>query len=319
MILVSGAGGFIGRALVNHFSAIEDSKIRASSRRSGVAFPSVVEQFMSGDISGSTDWQDALQGVDVVIHTAARVHVMADTAVDPLAEYRRVNTEGTLNLARQAAACGVRRFVFISSIKVNGEETAIDSAFTEQDIPAPIDKYGISKYEAEEGLRELAAKTGIEIVIIRPVLVYGPGVKGNFYSMMKWLSLGVPLPFGAIFNRRSLISIENLVDLIVTCVEHPSAANQTFLASDGEDLSTTELLRLLGSGVGKPARLIPVPSGWLNCGAALLGKQALAKRVCGSLRVDISKARNLLGWEPPVNVDNVLHKTAMAFSELQKT
>jgi nucleoside-diphosphate-sugar epimerase len=264
-----------------------------------------------------TDWQNALKGVDVVIHSAARVHVMEDKASDPLAAFRKVNVEGTLNLARQAAELGVRRFISISSIKVNGEGTSLGMPYLADAQPAPADPYGISKMEAEQGLRELAAESGMEVVIIRPPLVYGPGVKANFLNMMRWLHKGVPLPFGAIHNRRSLVALDNLVDLIVTCIGHPAAANQTFLVSDGEDLSTTELLRGMGTALGKPARLLPVPSWLLETGAAMLGKQALSQRLCGSLQVDISKTRELLNWTPPVSVDEALRKTAKHFLEQQ--
>jgi len=238
---------------------------------------------------------------------------MHETANDPLAEFRKVNVDGTLNLARQAAAAGVRRFIFISSIKVNGEGSALGAPYLADAKPAPADPYGISKMEAEQGLRALAAETGMEVVIIRPVLVYGPGVKANFRSMMSWLNKGVPLPLGAIHNQRSLVALDNLVDLIVTCIDHPAAANQTFLVSDGEDLSTTELLRRMGAALGKPARLLPVPAFMLQAGAALLGKRDMAQRLCGSLQVDISKTRELLNWTPPVSVDQALAKTAAHF------
>jgi nucleoside-diphosphate-sugar epimerase len=242
---------------------------------------------------------------------------MDDTSSDPLVEFRKVNLDGTLALARQASAAGVRRFIFISSIKVNGEGTAPTQPYKAGDDSAPLDPYGVSKLEAEQGLRALATDTGMEVVIIRPVLVYGPGVKANFLNMMRWLHKGVPLPFGAIHNRRSLVALDNLVDLIVTCIDHPAAANQTFLVSDGEDLSTTELLRRMGTALGKPARLLPVPSWLLETGAAMLGKQALSQRLCGSLQVDISKTRELLNWTPPVSVDEALRKTAKHFLEQQ--
>lgn len=242
---------------------------------------------------------------------------MHDTSSDPLAEFRKVNVEGTLSLARQAAAAGVRRFIFISSIKVNGEGTPVNVPYLADAQARPADPYGISKMEAEQGLHALAIETGMEVVIIRPVLIYGPEVKANFLSMMRWLHKGVPLPFGAIHNRRSLVALDNLVDLIVTCIDHPAAANQTFLVSDGEDLSTSELLRRMGAALGKPARLLPVPSWLLEAGAAMLGKKALSQRLCGSLQVDIGKARELLNWTPPVSVDEALHKTARHFLEQQ--
>ncbi len=227
---------------------------------------------------------------------------------DPLLEYRKVNVDGTLNLARQAAEAGIRRFIFVSSIKVNGEQTTLDQSFTADQVPAPQDAYGISKLEAERALQGLAKETGMEVVIIRPPLVYGPGVKGNFAMMIKLLDKRLPLPLGAINNKRSLVALDNLVDLIITCINHPAAANQVFLAGDGKDLSTSELLREIGKAMGKPARLIPVPSGLLMFGAGLLGKKAIAQRVLGSLQVDNSKARNLLGWEPPISVEEGLRR-----------
>ena len=204
----------------------------------------------------------------------------------------------------------MRRFVFVSSIKVNGEATPTGSSFTADDLPAPLDAYGISKMEAEQGLREIASQTGMQVVIVRPPLVYGPGVKANFAAMMRWLQRGVPLPLGAIHNQRSLVALDNLVDLLVTCLTHPAAANQTFLVSDGEDVSTTELLRRMGQAMGKPARLLPVPASWLQLAATLVGKRAVAQRLCGSLQVDIEKTRQLLGWSPPLTLDQGLKKAA---------
>lgn len=217
--------------------------------------------------------------------------------------------EGTHNLARQAVEAGVRRFVYLSSIKVNGEQTQKGAPFSEEDTPAPEDPYGISKMEAEQGLQRLAAETGLEVVIIRPPLVYGPGVKGNFASMVKLVDKGLPLPLGAVDNKRSLIALDNLVDLIIVCIEHPAAANQVFMAGDGEDLSTTELLRGIACALGKPSRLVSVPEGVLMFGASLFGKKAVARRLLGSLQVDISKARDLLGWQPPVSVEEGLTRT----------
>ena len=224
------------------------------------------------DLDADTDWSTALANQQVVIHTAARAHIMKDEVADPLAEYRRVNVDGTLNLARQAAGAGVKRFIFISSIKVNGEQTPLGQPFTADDTPAPEDAYGISKFEAEQGLLQLAAETGMEIVIVRPPLVYGQGVKGNFANMIKMMEKGLPLPLGAINNQRSLVAVDNLVDLIITCIDHPAATNQVFLAGDGDDISTTDLLRGVAKAIGKPSHLIPVPSSVLMFAATFLGK-----------------------------------------------
>ncbi|WP_372239445.1 UDP-glucose 4-epimerase family protein [Pseudomonas sp. 2FE] len=312
-VLVTGASGFVGSSVLQRLIVDKREELVAVIRRDNAQTPAGVMRAKVESLGPDCQWQSALNGVRVVIHAAARVHMMNDQVADPLTEFRKVNVEGTLNLARQAAVAGVRRFIFISSIKVNGEGTPVGVPYSADAQPAPADPYGISKMEAEQGLRALAAETGMEVVIIRPTLVYGPGVKANFLSMMRWLHKGVPLPFGAIHNRRSLVALDNLVDLIVTCIDHPAAANQTFLVSDGEDLSTSELLRRMGAALGKPARLLPVPSWVLETGAAMLGKNALSQRLCGSLQVDISKTRELLGWAPPVSVDAALRKTAKHF------
>jgi len=262
-----------------------------------------------GEISGETDWGGVLANVDAVIHLAGRVHVMREKATDPLAEFRRVNVAGTLNLARQSAA-EVQRFVFISSVKVHGERNAPGHSVTENDTPRPEDAYAISKWEAEQELVYLAGETGMEWVIIRPPLVYGPGVKGNFARLLRLVRNGVPLPLGAVrHNLRSLVAVDNLVDLIMLSISNPSAANQVFLASDGNDLSTAELITRMSQVFGKKPRLIPVPERLLRLGASLLGEKATIERLCDSLQVDISKARNLLGWQPPVTVDEGLRRT----------
>ena len=317
-VLITGVNGFIGKTLSDEL-VIKGFNVNGTVRSvMSVDFPGAITKFVIKDIDSKTDWQNALEGVDVVIHLAARVHVMKDTAIDALSEFRRVNVEGTLNLARQAVEAGVQRFIFISSIKVNGEGSILGQPYTPEDQPAPVDPYGISKREAEDGLRQLASETGMEVVIIRPPLVYGPGVKANFQSMMRWLDKGIPLPLGAIHNQRSLVSLDNLIDLIVTCIHHPAAANQIFIAGDGEDLSTTELLQRMAAALGKKAWLIPVPSFILEWGASLVGKQAITQKLCGSLQVDISKARDLLGWKPPVSVDKALRKTAQYYMKFHK-
>ena len=315
---VTGATGFLGAALLRRLalqradvSGATAYSLSGISRHAPAKVIDGVRYVPIGDLTGKVDWPAALSGVEVVVHTAARVHMMVDRAAEPLAEFRRVNVQATLSLAREAAAIGVRRFVFISSVKVYGEATLAGQVFTEQDATAPQDGYGISKLEAEEGLRQLSADTGMEVVIIRPPLVYGPGVKANFAALMRAVQRAWPLPLGAVHNQRSLVALDNLVDFIVTCITHPQAANQTFLVSDGQDLSTTELVRGMAQAVGVPARLLPVPVWALQAGASLLGKGDAVQRLCGNLQVDISKARNLLGWVPPVSVQEGLRR-AMA-------
>ncbi len=312
--LITGGNGFVGRALTRDVLALGYDvrlPVRQPQRVDQIAGVETVE---IGSLSLENDWTAALRNVDRIVHLAARVHVMNDKSTDPLAEFRRVNVEGTANLARQAAAAGVCRFVFLSSIKVNGEFTQEGHTFTADDAPAAEDPYGVSKYEAEQLLRQIATETGMEVVIIRPPLVYGPGVKANFESMMRWLARGVPLPLAAVTqNRRSLVALDNLVDLIVTCLNHPAAANQTFLVSDGEDLSTTELLKRMGAALGCPARLFHLPPGLLKLGAALVRKPGIYQRLCGSLQLDIAKTRQLLGWSPLVSVDEGLRRAAEGF------
>ncbi|MEN4945950.1 UDP-glucose 4-epimerase family protein [Pseudomonas proteolytica] len=312
-LLVTGSSGFVGRHLIQQLQGSTHLQVRALVRRLPDVSASDVEYVVLPDFSAVSPEHPAVQGVDVVVHLASRVHVMNDTEVDPLAAFRQVNVGHTLELARSAASAGARRFVFVSSVKVNGEQTAPGRPFRETDPSAPVDPYGISKMEAEEALKALALETGLEVVIVRPVLVYGPGVKANFESMMKWLVKRVPLPFGAISNQRSLVALDNLVSLILTCTTHPAASNQTFLASDGDDVSTTELLRKLATALDAPARLIPVPQWVLACGATLLGKKALSQRLCGSLQVDITKAREVLGWHPPLTLEQGLEVTAQHY------
>ncbi len=313
-VFLTGGSGFLGGGILNRL-ILDGFHTTAAVRRALDGFSKVVQKEIKSSFDGEVDWSGCLESQDVVIHCAARVHIMDDKSADPLAEFRKVNVDGALNLARQAAAMGVKRFIFVSSIKVNGEGTGPGKPYKADDVPAPVDPYGISKFEAEQGLMALAAESEMAVVIIRPVLVYGPGVKANFRSMMSWLTKGVPLPLGAICNKRSLVALDNLVDLIVTCIDHPAAANEVFLVSDGEDLSTTELLQRMGYALGKPARLLPVPAAWLDGAARLVGNRAIAQRLCGSLQVDIEKTRSLLGWTPPVTVDDALRKTARHFLE----
>lgn len=310
-LIVTGAHGFVGQSLCAELFR-RGYVVRAASR-SVMLEADGFEQTFVEPIDGETEWSAALSDVDVAIHLAARVHVMKDVAADPLAAFQTVNVAGTLNLARQAAAAGVKRFVFISSIKVNGEATQPGQPFTADDAPAPQDPYGVSKMEAEQGLRQIAAETGMEVVIIRPPLVYGPGVKANFAALMRAVQRGWPLPLGAVHNQRSLVALDNLVDFIVTCISHPQAVNQTFLVSDGHDLSTTELVRGMARAAGVSARLLPVPVWALQAGATLLGKGDAVQRLCGNLQVDISKARELLGWVPPVSVEEGLKRVAEGY------
>lgn len=314
-VLLTGASGFVGSAVGARLLADGVHDVRCAVRQLLGVLPAGLERCNAPSLGSNADWSDALQSVDAVIHCAARVHVMNEQASDPLAEFRCTNVEGTLTLARQAAAAGVRRFIFVSSIKVCGEQTLPGQVFRADDPPQPGEPYGLSKLEAEEGLLALAAETGLEVVIVRPPLIYGPGVKANFLSMLRWLKWGVPLPFGAIDNRRSLVALDNLVDLLVLCLMHPAAAGQRFLVSDGEDLSTSELLRRLSTALSRPVRLLPVPQVWIEGMARLLGRQSLSQRLCGSLQVNIDKTRERLDWTPPLTVDQALAKTAAHFLE----
>lgn len=318
-IFITGSTGFLGSHLILRLQQEGRYDLSASVRNASTALlPDDVKVHQVDGLRADTSWRAALQGVDVVVHCAARVHVMDDASTDPLVEFRRVNVDGTLQLAREAVEAGVQRFVFVSSIKVNGEETQPGVPYTADDTPKPLDPYGVSKMEAERGLLELAEKVDMDVVILRPVLVYGAGVKANVLTMMRWLNKGVPLPLGAIHNKRSLVALDNLTDLIATCIWHPAAANQVFLVSDGEDLSTTELLRRMASSLGASARLLPVPSGFLKIAAALIGKSNFSQRLCGSLQVDISKTRLLLDWSPCVSVDKALALTAQHYLDQVK-
>ena len=305
--LVTGATGFVGRAVCTELAQRKHDVRRAARSLAG----SDGGYFELGDIGPSTNWFGALEGVDTVVHLAARVHIMHEGAENPLEEFRKVNVAGTEHLARAAAASGAKRFVFVSSIGVNGAQTALGKPFSETDKPNPHNAYTLSKWEAEQGLLRVADETGMEVVIIRPPLVYGCGAPGKFGSLMRAVQRGWPLPLGAVHNQRSLVALDNLVDFIVTCITHTHAANQTFLVSDGRDLSTTELVRGMAQAAGVSARLLPVPVWALQAGASLLGKGNAVQRLCGNLQVDISKARSLLGWVPPVSVEEGLRR-AMA-------
>ena len=308
-VLVAGGGGFIGKALA--VGALSNGfAVRVSSRRKLIEAEARWEHSQVCDLGPATDWLAALQGVNTVVQCAGRAHVMTDTAVDPLTAFRTVNVAGTLNLARQAVEAGVKRFVFVSSIGVNGAQTVQGKPFSETDKPNPHNAYALSKWEAEQGLLHLADDTGLEVVIIRPPLVYGFGAPGNFGSLMRAVQRGWLLPLGAVHNQRSLVALDNLVDFIVTCITHPQAANQTFLVSDGQDLSTTELVRGMAHAASVRSRLLPIPVWVLQAGATVLGKGDAMQRLCGNLQVDISRVRGLLGWAPPVSVVEGLLRAA---------
>ncbi|MEB2869673.1 UDP-glucose 4-epimerase family protein [Pseudomonas rhizosphaerae] len=317
-VLITGASGFVGAAVAARLVQLGCPTTRAAVRRAYTQLPPGVEGCVVTTLAADTDWTSALAGIDSVVHAAARVHVMRESATDPLAAFRRVNVEGTLNLARQAAQAGVRRFVFISSIKVNGEVTEPGRPFRADGEPAPQDDYGVSKLEAEVGLRALAEATGMELVIVRPVLVYGPGVRANFQALLRLVNNGVPLPFGKTANRRSLVALDNLADLVCTCLEHPAAANQTFLVSDGEAVSTAGLVRAMATALGKKPRLLDVPLPWMSRVAQALGQGAVTQRLFDSLEVDIDKNRQLLGWQPSTRMADALAATARPYVEARR-
>jgi nucleoside-diphosphate-sugar epimerase len=312
-VLLTGASGFVGTALCENLRSSEwlvrgaVRKLNPARLNSKITY----DETVIGDISINTDWIALLRDVTHVVHLAARVHIMDEKSRDPTVEFRRINVIATVNLAKQAALSGVKRFIYLSSIKVNGEFTKAGHPFTADDIPAPVDPYGISKLEAEQALHQIARETGMEIVIIRPPLVYGPGVKANFASMKRWLKRGLPMPLAAItHNRRSMVALGNLVDLITVCLSHPAAANQVFLVSDGDDLSTADLLQRTAAALGVKARLFPMPPFMLKLATKLLGKEAIYQRLCGSLQIDMVKTQQLLSWKPPLSVDAGLRLAA---------
>ena len=305
-IAITGANGFVGRALC--------TSLRAQGRtvvplvRTAESSPPDGARVV-GDIGPDTPWSDALKGVDCVVHCAARVHVMHDEDPDPRGAFRRVNVDGTRAVAVAAAAAGVRRLVFVSSLKVHGDQTLPGAPFHAKSVPAPQDAYGQSKWEAEQALWAVAATTGLEIVVVRPPLVYGPGAKANFLRLMQWVARGLPLPLGGIHNRRSLLALGNLTDLLQICIDHPAAAGQTLLASDDHDMSTPELIRGLAAAMGRPARLLPVPVSWLRLAGRLTGQTPQIERLTGSLQVDIGHTREVLSWTPPWTVQQGLKLT----------
>ncbi len=309
-VLVTGATGFIGGAVIRRLIKEGSKDVVAAVRKPGLNISSSLQTVILPSLAVDADWSEALVKVAVIVHCAARAHVMKDDAIDPVEAYREVNVAGTLELARQAALSGVKRFIFISSIKVNGESTPQGRQFLADDTPAPEDPYGVSKSEAEMGLLEIAKESSMDVVIIRPPLVYGPGVKGNFASLIKWVERGIPLPLGVVHNLRSLVALDNLVDFISLCIRHPAAANQVFLVSDGNDISTGDLLSKIANAYGRRAWLIPIPVGLMTFIARILGKKAVADRLFGSLMVDITKARDLLGWQPVLSMEEQLKKMA---------
>lgn len=309
-VLVTGANGFIGQAVCADLPSWGYRVLGAVRRIPDVGQQAGVQYLEMGNLDECTNWASALSGVDSVVHLAGRVHRIRETAADPMAEFRHVNVAVTLNLARQAARSGVRRFVFVSSVKVNGESTPFGQPFTADNEPQPLDPYAVSKFEAEQALMQVAGETGLEVVIIRPPLVYGPGVKANFHEMMNWLRKGVPLPLGLLYNQRSMLALDNLVDFITTCLHHPAAVNQIFLVSDGEDLTIRALLQRTAAAFRIPSRLLPVPVFLLRAMGHMFGKKDMVQRLCDNLQVDIEKSQRLLGWEPPITIDAELTKTA---------
>ncbi len=311
-LLVTGASGFIGRALCARLSGEPGIEVTGTVRAPGRTAPPA-GRIRTKHIGPDTRWHDVLDSVEVVVHTAARVHVK--NGAGDLSEYRRVNVDGTMNLARQAAASGVRRFIFLSSVKVNGDNTQPGQAFRADDRPAPADAYGRSKHEAEVELSRLTGEHGMEVVTIRPPLVYGPGVKANLLTLMRWVHRGYPLPFARVRNARSLLALDNLVDLVRLCCEHPGASNTVFMAADGEDVSTAELMTRLGAALDRPARLVPVHPKLLLALATVAGKRAQAGKLLGNLQVDARATRERLGWKPVVSMDQALAATALHFLE----
>ncbi|UTV26965.1 UDP-glucose 4-epimerase family protein [Photobacterium atrarenae] len=306
-VLLTGATGFVGSHLLTALG--EDTLVVGRKKPSLHKGDFFYTDFGDAQLTG-----EHFHGVDVVIHCAARAHVMDETAADPLSLYRAMNTTATLNLAKQAAKSGVKRFIFVSSIKVNGEATELGKPFTADDPKKPLDDYGVSKSEAEEQLQELSLKTGLEVVIIRPPLIYGPGVKANFALLMKLACTGLPLPFACINrNERSMVSVYNLVNLITTCIDHPKAANQVFLVSDDANLSTADMVKKISKACGKRGWMIPVPVRLFQVVGKLLGKTGMIERLTGSLSVDITKTRELLDWTPVKSVDEGISLTVDAF------
>jgi UDP-glucose 4-epimerase len=310
-ILLTGSSGFLGSIILQRIKNKDVVLIGRSNTLNQ-------SNFFCKELARYELYSDCLNDVEVVVHCAARAHIMNEEVADSLSEYRRINVDGTLNLARQAVEAGVKRFIYISSIKVNGESTSGSASFTEDDIAKPLDPYGVSKFEAEEGLKNIAFQTGMEVVIIRPPLVYGTGVKANFLNLLKLSSTGLPLPFVMVNNNRSMVYVENLVNFIVRCIDHPAAANQTFLISDNHDLSLSGLIKLIRTSMNKPLRLIPVPVFLFRLAGLIFRKKDMVDRLVGDLQVDSNKAMTLLDWKPPYTVEQGIQATVDSFLENNK-
>jgi nucleoside-diphosphate-sugar epimerase len=306
MILVTGAGGFVGTAVVAELArrAIPHRAV-TRARRDG--------HFSIGNIDPRTDWTGALDGIHTIIHLATRASILNESVADPIAHFRAANVDSTLNLASQAIKAGVKRFVFISSIKVNGEATQRDRPFTAEDVPNPQNHYAQFKLEAEQGLFALSKGSDFGVTVIRPPLVYGPGVKANFATMMDWVNRGIPLPLGSVSNKRSFVFVGNLADLIILTAVHPNAGGQVFLVSDGQDISTTELFKKIAQALGRPSLIVPIPAALLTFAAAAIGQSAIASRLTDSLQVDVTKTRALFGWAPRKDFDEGLCQTIRSF------
>ena len=312
-VLITGATGFVGRAVIKTLAHTK-FVVRAAVRSPlGAESLTKCDAIAVGDLSPITDWHPALHDIDAVVHLAGRAHVLKEDAADPLAECRRINRDATLNVARQAAAARVKRFVFVSTVKVNGEGR--EATYAALDLPDPHDAYAVSKWEAEQGLHQIAAQTGLQVVILRTPLIYGPGVKANFLRLLQAVDRGIPLPLGAVRNRRSLLYVENFASALLSCLTHPEAAGKTYFVRDGEDISSAELVRRLAHALGRPARLVPMPPTLLRAAGALLGKKAAVERLLGSLTVDDAPLRRELGWTPPYTLDEGLAATARWYLE----
>jgi nucleoside-diphosphate-sugar epimerase len=306
-ILITGANGFVGRQLCRSLVR-KGLGVKAAVRRTETAPAEEIDYIPVGDIGPDTDWSEALDGVNLVVHLAGRAHIGRENSANPRAEYERINTLGTMRLAQQAAAAQVRRFLFLSSVKVNGEATH-DQSFAENDPPAPQDFYAVSKWQAEEGLIRLHRQGELPVVIIRPPLVYGPGVRANFLQLIRWVDSGLPLPLGKIKNKRSLVGVRNLIDFITVCLQDPSAAGEIFLVSDHEDLSTADLVQRIGGFLGRPPYLLPIPYQFMSILARILGKKETFNKLCHSLQVNVEKSRQVLHWTPPFSVNEELEQT----------